>query len=71
MSQETRRVRVPTNGHGPHTVGDPEEPGPPPAWPGSSATPPFSPTQLAVGFGIIASLVVLILGRRRNRPKSS
>lgn len=26
-----------------------------------------TPTQLAVGFGVIASLIVLLLGRRRGR----
>jgi hypothetical protein len=29
--------------------------------------PAFTPTQIAVGFGLIASLIVLLLGRRRRR----
>ena len=29
--------------------------------------PAFTPTQIAVGFGVIASLILLLLGRRRRR----
>jgi hypothetical protein len=29
--------------------------------------PAFTPTQIAVGFGLVASLIVLLLGRRRRR----
>jgi hypothetical protein len=67
MSPETDRIPVPTNGKGPHPIApvapgpaaDPPEPGP--------ATIAFTPTQLAVGFGIIASLIVLLARRMRRR----
>ncbi len=29
--------------------------------------PAFTPAQIAVGFGLVASLVLLLLGRRRRR----
>jgi hypothetical protein len=29
----------------------------------------FTPGQLAVGFGILASIVLLVLGRRRGRSR--
>ena len=29
--------------------------------------PAFTPTQVAVGFGLVASLILLLLGRRRRR----
>lgn len=69
MSQETERIPVPTNGKRPHPiddalpVGDEAEAIVP-------ATVTFTPTQLAVGFGIIASLILLVVGRlRRNRQR--
>ena len=69
MSEAPDRIPVPSNGKGPH----PAEPPPPPAEPDVPAPPTvaFTPTQLAVGFGIIASLVLLVAGRmRRNRSRS-
>ncbi len=71
MSPETDRIVVPTNGKHPRprevsaAPNAPERPVPPP-------TVPFSPTQLAVGFGILAAIVALLagrLGRRRRSPR--
>ena len=66
MSPEADRIQVPTNGKGPHPVDEPPpiDESPPP----DQATAAFTPTQLAVGFGILASLVLLVARRmRRNR----
>lgn len=41
-----------------------------PAAPAAPPTVVFTPTQLAVGFGILASLVVLVAGRIRRRGRS-
>ncbi|HET8784759.1 MAG TPA: hypothetical protein VFM38_03930 [Candidatus Limnocylindrales bacterium] len=71
------RVAVPTNGHRPALKDDaldaprhdaspsedrPSAPGPAPA-----ATPSFTPGQVIAGFGIVAALALLLLGRRRGR----
>jgi hypothetical protein len=71
MSQEIDRIPVPTNGKGPHPgeaipLADDE----PDTEPVTSVV--FTPTQLAVGFGIIASLVLFGISRlrRRNRSRS-
>jgi hypothetical protein len=75
MSEDTDRIAVPTNGRRPKAV---------PAADGSAATrePPalgtsdeelsvaFTPKQLAVGFGILASLVLIVAGRMRRRSGS-
>jgi hypothetical protein len=82
MNPETDRVPVPTNGRGPHSpeeTGSPAKTAARPTAPAGSppaadpATPAgsdprivVSPTQLAVGFGIIASLVLVLVGRRRR-----
>jgi hypothetical protein len=68
MSPETDRVPVPTNGKGPHQVEEPASPtdGLPP----DQAAVAFTPTQLAVGFGILASLILLLAGRMRRRGRS-
>jgi hypothetical protein len=71
MSEKTDRIAVPTNGRGPKAV---------PAADGSSATPEpapgtsdeelsvaFTPKQLAIGFGILASLVLIVAARMRRR----
>ena len=78
MSTDPDRIAVPTNGRGPHPV-----PAPATATAASTALsdPPagaptdaemsaaFTPRQLAVGFGIIASLLLLAVGwARRRRP---
>jgi hypothetical protein len=82
MSSDPDRIAVPTNGRGPHAVPGPvssedaraaptsgstrSDPGAPSAEEMSLA---FTPRQLAVGFGIIASLVLLAAGlARRRRP---
>jgi hypothetical protein len=67
------RIAVPTNGRGPHPVAAPDgttatsgSPGAPTDTEMSTA---FTPRQLAVGFGIIASLILLAIGwARRRRP---
>ena len=68
MSPETDRIPVPTNGKGPHPVDDPppsaDAPSP------DQSTVVFTPTQLAVGFGILASLVLLVARRMRRRGRS-
>lgn len=71
MSRADDRIRVPSNGHqpplamGPGQAGDdvPVTPAAERRGLASQAT----PTQLAVGFGIIASLILLALGARRRR----
>jgi hypothetical protein len=68
MSHETERIPVPTNGKGPHPPAEPpivDEP-----QEQDNAALAFSPAQLAIGFGIIASLLVLLVGRLRNRGRS-
>jgi hypothetical protein len=81
MTEDTDRIAVPTNGRKPHPVaplaplrGEPPTAGSPAA----ERTRPFSPTdpallgavspkQLAAGMGIVASLILLALGRSRIR----
>ena len=76
MSGESDRIAVPTNGRGPHPVA----PSPAPTTPDPAAdpaTPPardlplaMSPERLAVGLGIVVSLVLLIVGlARRGRSR--
>lgn len=80
MSTDPDRIAVPTNGRGPHAVPGVDDAGPTPT---SPATPrpavppeldlsadlsgPFSSRQLIVGFGIIASVVLLLISRARRR----
>lgn len=75
MSPDADRIAVPTNGRGPHptsAVTTAQVPaaaeGPPSGVPSDEelAT-AFSPKQLAVGFGIIASLVLVLAGWARRR----
>ena len=78
MSTDPDRIAVPTNGIGLHTLTTPLPPlrgEPPTAEPLRTFSPTdpallgaVSPKQLAVGFGIVASLVLLALGRSRRRP---
>jgi hypothetical protein len=75
MSPDVDRVPVPTNGHGPHSTAETA----PIAGTGNNAPPDagapseedlataFSPKQLAVGFGIVASLVLVLAGWARRR----
>ena len=66
MSSDTDRVSLPTNGKGPRPI----EPTPPePAEPDPTAV-VFTPTQLAVGFGILASLILLLVRQMRRRGRS-
>jgi hypothetical protein len=72
MSPESDRIAVPTNGRGPHPITDTTPP--PASGPAAPGAPTdeelsvaFSPKQLAIGFGIIASLVLLIVGWARRR----
>ena len=67
MSPDSERIQVPTNGKGPHGLHEP--PAPEPREPADAAL-AFTPAELAIGFGIIASLVVLIVGRLRGRRRS-
>jgi hypothetical protein len=70
MSSEIDRIRVPTNGKGPHRVDEPLPPVDEPAPPAEASSVVFTPTQLAVGFGILASLVVLVARQIRRRGRS-
>ena len=79
MSEGQDRIPVATNGHRHPLRGEAHAPEPAPAHepaPERGRTPQvnpvmgppaFTPTQIAVGFGLIASLIVLLLGRRRRR----
>ena len=79
MSPSDDRVAVPTNGHHPaipdeektNPLGTERGAGTPPAATSDRGpranVPAVSPGQLAAGFGIIAALILLILGRRRGR----
>ena len=72
MTHETDRIPVPINGKGPRPDQAPV-PAPGPAADDdrpTATTVVFTPTQLAVGFGIIASLIVLLVGRMRRRGRS-
>jgi hypothetical protein len=70
MSEDTERIPVPTNGRGPRLQGSAEPvdwPHSPPGEPPSrDQAIPFTPNQLAVGFGIVAGLVLLFVGSRRR-----
>lgn len=68
MSQEIDRIPVPTNGKGPHPVEAAPAPTDQETEPVTSVA--FTPTQLAVGFGILASLVVLAVREMRRRNRS-
>jgi hypothetical protein len=69
VSPETDRIAAPTNGKRPPALPEPaipaasERAGPP-------TGAPFGPTQLAVGFGILAAVIALVAAslRRRGRP---
>ena len=75
MSPDTDRIAIPTNGRKPHPAAAPLEPlrGEPPTAEGVPGTSDeelsvaFSPKQLAIGFGILASLVLLVAGAARRR----
>ncbi len=80
MSKTDDRIPVPTNGHRPPATAGRPTAAPAPAPPPAAAAPSahddeaagepkmlFTPGQAAVGFGIIAGLILLVLGRRRGR----
>jgi len=79
VSPSGDRVAVPTNGHHPAMSEGASDADPTAATdlgtgpPGveergaRSTVPVVSPAQLAAGFGIIAALILLVLGRRRGR----
>ena len=75
MSPDSDRIAVPTNGREPHAVTTPLAPlrGEPPTTesaPGTSdeeLSVAFTPKQIAIGFGILASLVLLAVGAARRR----
>ena len=75
MSPDADRIAVPTNGRGPHPPGPAATPPDPSGTPAPTSGVPsdeelataFSPKQLAVGFGIVASLVLVLAGWARRR----
>ena len=76
MSGESDRIAVPTNGRGPHPVAPSPttpstEPAADPATRSANDLPlAMSPERLAVGLGIVASLVILVVGlARRGRSR--
>jgi hypothetical protein len=84
MNHDTDRVAVPTNGRKPHPVPDAVDAADDPADdaaddaaprdPVAKVTSPeltiaVNPAQLAVGFGVIAAVILLLLGRHRGRRK--
>ena len=68
MSSDAELIQVPTNGKGPHPFEEAPAAGDTPTRDGSALA--FTPAQLAIGFGIIASLLVLLFGRLRRRAGS-
>ena len=70
MSPDTDRIAVPTNGKRPHPLPPAQSPPPVADPPLATGSIPFTPTQLAVGFGILAALVALVVGSLRRRSRS-
>jgi hypothetical protein len=73
VNPSTDRVAVPTNGHRPALSDDALEPsGTDDALADTDARPAptassVTPGQVIAGFGILAALILLVLGRRRGR----
>ena len=65
MNPGTDRIPVPTNGQGPHELDEP--PTGPEATSSDDVAVGFTPTQLAIGFGILASLIVVVVRQLRRR----
>lgn len=63
----TRSAPPPTDGLRPDPVADQPVPDPPAA---DQATVAFTPTQMAVGFGILTSLLLLVARRMRRRGRA-
>ena len=62
------RLAVPTNGHRPALTDEAlDAPAVDPADADLVATPNVTPGQVIAGFGIVAALILLFLGRRRGR----
>ena len=72
MNPDTDRIAVPTNGKRPHPLPRPVDVAPDPDEPPTApaATAPFTPMQLAVGFGILAALIALAVGSLRRRSRT-
>jgi hypothetical protein len=73
MSEDTDRIPVPTNGRGPHddlesSPADDDADGPDATARDQNFA--FTPNQLAVGFGIVAGILLLFAGARRRRGRS-
>ena len=68
MTNDLDHIPVPTNGKGPHPVAEPEPPLPADE-PSGELKVGFTPTQIAVGFGIVASLVLLAARQFRRRGR--
>jgi hypothetical protein len=77
MSNDQDRVAVPTNGRRPHALTiEPEDTRPAPVESDATGAPTvtemataMSPRNLAIGFGILASLAVLAAGLLRRRAE--
>jgi hypothetical protein len=77
VSSSADRVAVPTNGHrpalkddaldAPHHDASPTEDQPAGPRASSAASPSLTPGQVIAGFGVLAALALLLLGRRRGR----
>ena len=69
MSRADDRIPVPGNGHGPSIDAPDTAAATDPAAPliRPETTVVFTPGQLAVGFGIVASIILFVVGRRRRR----
>ena len=71
MSPDTDRIAVPTNGHRPKAItaslaplrGEPPTADPPDDTSDAALSVAFTPKQAAIGFGIVASLLLLVAGR--------
>ena len=62
------RLAVPTNGHRPSLTDEAlDAPSIDPADEDLVVTPTVTPGQVIAGFGIVAALILLFLGRRRGR----
>ncbi len=68
MTNEVERVPVPTNGKGPHPASEPSA-ALPADEPSQELNVSFTPTQIAAGFGIVASLVLLAARQIRRRGR--
>jgi hypothetical protein len=66
MTRDLDRVPVPTNGKGPRPVDEPKQLLPSPS---EELSVTFTPTQIAVGFGIVASLLLLAARQLRRRGR--